>query len=93
MTVEDLVCELEFSTSRLIAALLARDHKFLEYFEQRRDVLRKIQSLPPDAVPSSLLPRLQSAWQGGQIAEEGVRLIREEIEVTIAESGRPGGGG
>ncbi len=80
MTSEDLIGELESSTTRLIDALLAGDPQFLEYFEERRRVVAAINQLPPDEVPASLLPRLQAAWRGGEIAEQRVQRIHDEIE-------------
>jgi hypothetical protein len=93
MNAEDLVSELEVSTSRLIAALLAGDHQFLEYFERRRSALQQIQRLPPGTMPSSLLPRLQAAWRGGQIAEARVQCERNEMQRRLSEFGRQGRGG
>ena len=93
MNAEDLVCELEVSTSRLIAALLAGDHQVLEYFERRRSALQEIQRLPPGAMPPSLFPRLQAAWRGGQIAEARVRRERNEMQRRLSEFGRQNGGG
>ena len=86
MTSEDLIGELELSTTGLIAALFAGDSEFLEYFEKRRRVVEAINQLPPDEVPASLRPRLQAAWRGGEIAEQRVQRIHDEIEQSLCRN-------
>lgn len=84
MNAEELVTELEVSTTRLVAALLTGDHRFLEYFEQRRAALLEIRRLPSASMPPSLVSRLEAAWRGGQIAEARVRRERVEMQRRLS---------
>jgi hypothetical protein len=93
MTAEDLVSELEAATSRLIVALLNGDHRFLEYFEQRRTTLGQIRRIPPGAIPRALVPRLEGALRAGRIVEARVRREQNEICLKLSKLERQPRGG